>query len=269
MQPNSSIRTAAHFLLSPRVRRSLRVALRELPYRLRDAVPDALDQFRTGMPLPPARLRRLVGINGSRSHFLTIGRAAADDIAGIARRAGLDLRDFHRWLDFGCGCGRVARHLIARGIEVWGTDVDPLEIAWCRRHFDPHRFSVNAAQPPTSLSDASFDVIYSVSVFTHLDETSQFAWLAELRRLLRPGGALIVSTHPPELVYNRPDMTRAQHEQLRDRGFAFAASEGPFNDHSAFHALPYLEREWTRFFRLARHEPSGLAGYQDLSLWRV
>jgi SAM-dependent methyltransferase len=49
--------------------------------------------------------------------------------------------------------------------------------------------------PPLPFEDASFDLVYSISVFTHLDEEMQDAWLNELKRVLRPGGILIITVH--------------------------------------------------------------------------
>jgi SAM-dependent methyltransferase len=265
---DSPARRLARALLSPRVRRAAKILAAELPHRVRDFVPD-LRERGGALPLPPARLRRRVGIDGSRGHFLAIGRGAARDIAAAVGAAGLAPGALARWLDFGCGCGRVARHLSALdGVRISGVDIDEEAIAWCSAHLGRGSFSTIAPTPPTPFADASFDLVYSVSVFTHLDEAAQFAWLAELCRILRPGGLLVVSTHAPDLVYNRPDLTAAQHIDLRDRGFTFATTRGPFNDDSAFHSRAYLEREWTKYFTLVSHEPQGLNGYQDLSVWR-
>jgi SAM-dependent methyltransferase len=265
---DSPARRLARALLSPRVRRAVRIFAAELPHRVRDFVPD-LRERGASLPLPPARLRRRVGIDGSREHFLAIGRGAARDITGAIEAAGLEPGAFPRWLDFGCGCGRVARHLTTLdGVRISGVDIDEEAIAWCNAHLGHGLFSTTAPAPPAPFADASFDLVYSVSVFTHLDEAAQFAWLAELRRILRPGGVLVVSTHAPELVYNRPDLTAAQHIDLRDRGFTFATTDGPFNDDSAFHSRAYLERQWTKYFTLVSHRTEGLNGYQDLSVWR-
>src|SRR5262249_14848680 len=48
---------------------------------------------------------------------------------------------------------------------------------------------------PLRYRDASFDLVYAFSVFTHLPESLQLAWMGELRRVLRPGGYLLISLH--------------------------------------------------------------------------
>ena len=224
--------------------------LRELPIRIVDAIPDALSR-----DLPPARLRAAVGINSSRSHFLHVGARVAEAIVDAAGSSG-------KWLDFGCGSGRIARHLADR-VELTGVDVDADAVAWCAKHLRGD-FRVIDPKPPLPFPDATFDVAYAVSVFTHLDEQPQFEWLAELRRVLKPGGRLVASTHPPGLTYNRPDLTRAHHEQLATHGFTFIAGPARFNDDSAFHRPEYLQREWRRFFSSVEYRAGGLLGYQDV-----
>jgi SAM-dependent methyltransferase len=54
---------------------------------------------------------------------------------------------------------------------------------------------VNHLKPPALLDSNTFDLIYAFSVLTHLSVDLQKEWLAEFRRLLRPGGILIFSTH--------------------------------------------------------------------------
>ena len=129
-----------------------------------------------------------------------------------------------RWLDFGCGCGRVARHLIgreARPRRPGSTTPESTSIAaqidWAARHL-PGRFEVIPTAPPTALAGGSFDLIFTISVFTHLDEAMQEAWLAELARLLRPGGLLLATTHAPEIARTSPGVTAAGARATRAAG---------------------------------------------------
>jgi SAM-dependent methyltransferase len=254
----------------PHIRHRLRVLRRETPIRFRDFPADLNERFRgSAMPLPPASLRGRVGIDSSRAHFDAIGRRVADDVLSVFPTLALRIEDYPRWLDFGCGAGRAARHLATQASIQWlaGVDVDEPAIRWASRRLRNEYVAI-APSPPTHYAEASFDVIYAISVFTHFDEPQQNAWLKELRRLLRPGGLLIATTHGAHLTVNRPDMTPAQHEQLRDRGFVFQGGFGAFNDDSAFHTREYMEREWTGDFELLLFQPAGLADYLDLSVWR-
>ena len=253
-----------------RVRHGLRVAAREAPLRMRDLPADLRERLRgSAMPLPPASLRGAVGIDSSRAHFDAIGRRVAADVLSVFDMLALQVADYPRWLDFGCGAGRAARHLATNSDigKLTGVDVDEKAIRWAARRLRDE-YVVIAPAPPTRFADASFDVAYAISVFTHFDEAAQFAWLGELRRLLRPGGLLIATTHGVHLTTNRPDMTPAQLDELHARGFAFQPGFGAFNDDSAFHTREYMEREWRPYFEPLLFRPRGLADYLDLSVWR-
>jgi SAM-dependent methyltransferase len=56
-------------------------------------------------------------------------------------------------------------------------------------------FVANSAAPPLPYSGGYFDVVYCLSVFTHLSESMQDLWIGELRRILKPGGVLVLTVH--------------------------------------------------------------------------
>jgi SAM-dependent methyltransferase len=114
-----------------------------------------------------------------------------------------------RVLDFGCGAGRTLRHFLseAEGAEFWGTDIDRPSIEWIEANLSPplHAWHSHHA-PPLGLEHESFDLIWAVSVFTHLTVNST-PWLLELHNLLKPGGLLIATYMGPgncELVTGEP-----------------------------------------------------------------
>jgi SAM-dependent methyltransferase len=95
-------------------------------------------------------------------------------------------------LTFGCGSARVLRHFRCIRDLYWaGTDANPKPIEWARGNLDGIDFRINQLEPPLPFEDGSFDVIYALSVFTHIPLEWQRPWLEELRRVLRPGGYLI------------------------------------------------------------------------------
>jgi 2-polyprenyl-3-methyl-5-hydroxy-6-metoxy-1,4-benzoquinol methylase len=110
-------------------------------------------------------------------------------------------------------------------------------------------------------------VVLAVSIFTHLDEADQFSWLAEISRLLRPGGVLIASTHGRELLVTRDDLDPGQIAQLDAAGFLFAPGDGTFNSNSTFHTAEYMDRSWGAGFDRRLFLAKGLLNYQDLSVW--
>jgi SAM-dependent methyltransferase len=248
----------------------LRQQLWEIPIRFADLPFDVLDR---GLPrerrLPPARLRRLFGVGSSRHLFIRHGERAAEEVRRALAPHGHPKQPSERWLDLGCGSGRVARHLIASlEIDVTGIDVDRSAVEWCARHLRGTYLAIRD-HPPTVLPDGSFDVAMAVAVFSHFDEPLQFAWLAELRRLVRPGGLFLASTHSETLTYGRPELSASEYAALRSHGFAFRKGAGPFNEDLAFHTSQYLRREWSKYFTLIDLVPAGLLGRLDFSVWRV
>jgi SAM-dependent methyltransferase len=220
-----------------------------------------------GGPIPGPGLRSRVG-GISREEFVRVGRDGAADIRDAFERVRAPGRFYPDWLDFGCGCGRMARILVdAAGVaRLSGVDVDAAQIRWARRRLRGE-FAVMRPTPPLDFDAASFDVVYAVSIFTHLDEGEQDRWLDELFRVLRPGGLLIATTHGPDLAVSCPGLTPADFEGLAAKGFLAADPGGTFNERSSFHSRSYLERAWGRRLTPRSFEKQGFVGYQDLSAW--
>lgn len=100
-------------------------------------------------------------------------------------------------LDAGCGSGPLAAQLVAGGARVTGFDVSPRMVELARARALPGAsFAVaDLGAPLDSLADDSFDLIAASLVLHYLEDW--VAPLRELRRVLRPGGALVCSTHHP------------------------------------------------------------------------
>ena len=113
----------------------------------------------------------------------------------LTRAVGQDLRV----LEWGCGPGRLIRHmpelLCGRVGTIVGTDYNPATIDWCTHQLPGIVFALNELMPPLPFPDDHFDAAYNFSVFTHLSQEAQLAWAAELRRVLKPGGVLLSTTH--------------------------------------------------------------------------
>jgi SAM-dependent methyltransferase len=101
-----------------------------------------------------------------------------------------------RVLDFGCGSGRTLRHFLAEAEEgdFWGADIDGPSIDWLNQNLSPPLHGWKSAQaPPLGLEPGSFDLIWAISVFTHLPQMTSAQWLLELHRLLKPDGLTIAT----------------------------------------------------------------------------
>lgn len=96
-------------------------------------------------------------------------------------------------LETACGSGYGTALLAGRAHTVLAADYSPLAIAYARTHFPaPNLSFVVMDCQQMALRGASFDVIVSFEVFEHLENAA--GYLAACRRILRPGGRLLLST---------------------------------------------------------------------------
>jgi 2-polyprenyl-3-methyl-5-hydroxy-6-metoxy-1,4-benzoquinol methylase len=127
-------------------------------------------------------------------------------------------------LDVGCGDGRFAAALAERGVGVLAADVaqEPLRRALARNA----ALQTLLLDPDGSwpLADASFDVVWAGEVIEHVADTAR--WLSEVRRVLRSGGRLLLST---------PSLSRAALLASALSGSTFAARFEPRSDHLRFY----------------------------------
>ncbi|WP_020417965.1 trans-aconitate 2-methyltransferase [Amycolatopsis sp. ATCC 39116] len=101
-----------------------------------------------------------------------------------------------RVLDAACGPGLYAEELVARGAAVVGVDISPQMVELSRRRVPAGEFRVHdLAEPLDWLPDASVDRVLFALAVEYVDD--RVALLRELRRVLRPGGALVLSRQHP------------------------------------------------------------------------
>lgn len=218
-----------------------------------------------GQPLPPIRLIQLVSGEPDIEWFLEGGRRAAEAIRAALQRQGIELDRLGSILDFGCGCGRVVRRWLSLRTSVHGCDYNPDLIDWCRSHLEFASFEVNRLDPPLPYPDAHFDLVYSLSVFTHLPEELQRPWIVELARVLRPGGTLILTTHG---AHYRSELSAPESDTF-DAGRLVVrhGDEAGENICGAYHPEAYIRTQLSRgLFEILEGVPEGAAGnpYQDL-----
>lgn len=121
----------------------------------------------------------------------------ADLIFDALTHSGTEVRDGGTVLDFGASSGRVLRAIAAGrpDLECLGCDPNEEAISWASEHLPMARFFVSPLRPPLELADASVDVAYAISIWSHFDEGPAIEWLAEMHRIVAPGGAVVLTTH--------------------------------------------------------------------------
>ncbi len=121
------------------------------------------------------------------SHF-KVGARTAITLKDLCQQSGLQPKNI---LDFGSGYGRVSRFLPEQfpSARIVVSEVKEQALAFQKQHFG---FSGEAhSQASASLKAEHFDLIFALSVFTHLPETAFINWLEKLIALLNPEGILI------------------------------------------------------------------------------
>lgn len=148
-----------------------------------------------GLPMPN-RLRMMrIGNTSDWKFFYENGQTHAKAFVAAAQEHGADPAQWSRVFDWGCGCGRIARHITGlTPATVVGRDIDRYCVSWCQQHL-PGDYAACDLDPPLDVAPASIDFAYGYSVITHLPANVQRLWFAELGRILKPGALLIVTFH--------------------------------------------------------------------------
>lgn len=162
-------------------------------------------------------------------------------------------------LDWGCGCGRAITQMMKfiSPERLFGCDIDSVAIAWNQENIPGPNFTRVNPYPPTPYPEKTFNLVYGISVMTHLDEETQMAWLKELQRITRPSGMLALSIIGENLrTKNMPASLAAE---FADRGFAafvpnysHLLSEFSHDDYykEAYHSVDYIATHWGKYFEV-------------------
>lgn len=221
-----------------------------------------------GLPVPPPRLLFLVTNECDPAWYLESGQRGFDALAELLRDNGLDPAAQGPVLDFGCGCGRIIRRWKDAGVELHGTDVNPALVDWCAGHLPFARFGVNELAPPLAYADGAFGLVYAFSVFTHLPAELEAAWIAELHRIVRPGGHVVLSTHGEAYLdrLEEPERVMFQSGRTVVRRGGIAGS----NWCTTFHPEKAVRERLARGFEVVAFIPRGAKGnpVQDVVLLR-
>jgi SAM-dependent methyltransferase len=188
-------------------------------------------------------------------------------------------------LDFGCSSGRVVRVLAAAFPDLgWhGREPNARAIAWARDHLPGIDFQVSPETPPLDFAAAELDFVFAISIWSHFAEAAALRWFQEMRRVIRSGGHLLLTTHGYHSVWflsahqlRAPEWLAEAHEGLDRRGYWFydefrgRGDEGIENPEwgTCFFSLEWLCAKLTPEWQLVHYAIGRAQGNQDLIVLR-
>jgi SAM-dependent methyltransferase len=242
---------------------------RSAPLLSRVGKPERAEYDEQGIRIPPPHLIQFVTGNVDIGWFLDSGTRGAHALRDILLKNGVDIAGFDAILDFGCGVGRVLRHVpVLTGARLFGCDYNRKLIAWCGANLPFAEFSTNKIDRKLAYDDRSFDFIYALSVFTHLTAAQHRFWIDELRRALRPGGYLFLTTHGK---HYEPHIPANLTSRFRTGELVVVSPDrAGENICAAFHPEKYVRDELARGWEMVDFVEQGALGNpsQDVYLLR-
>ena len=231
------------------------------------------------LPIPPARARPGYSPDDDQL-YLQWGKDDHDFILSLIEKHG-GLRQGMSILDWGCSSGRVLRHFYSEykslGWQLHGTDIQAYLVEWIRQNF-PQEIAVICAStvPHLPYKDESLDVIYGISVFTHTKYLWD-AWLAEFKRVLKPGGLCIQTVQCEEAwrFYHENrhlDWVRNGHPDIMLREPEMTASYFLYGDafiSQTFFKGDVIKRYWGRIMEIVDFLPPQKRQYQNWIVLRA
>ncbi|RDI74842.1 Methyltransferase domain [Gaiella occulta] len=189
------------------------------------------------VPLGPVPAPELVGQTSAMLPEDAAVAAAPDEYFGgaylgvllflnLLERNGFNLRNVGSVFELGCGSGKLIRLFrCIGGARLVGSDVNPAQIEWAQAHVPGVEFHVNELAPPLAFAAGDeFDLAYAASVFTHIPLDAQEGWIAEIARVVRPGGYFLCTLAGN--AHAARQLSTKQREQLeRDGSFTLSPDD--------------------------------------------
>jgi len=220
-------------------------------------------RFDNGLPLPPDDLcMRVGGTKGdefvSQGRFLQacLIRSLSGDFSWSGKRV----------FDFGCGAGRVLRHFAPQAAEAefWGSDIHEPSISWLAQNMGrTFRVILNDTHPKLPFPSNHFDLIYCVSVFTHL-ERGWDRWLEEIKRILAPQGQFLCTFH------SRVAYEWIMHKRFDERSIGmdvhFKNRAWDLGGPQVFHSDWWVLENWGNILPVKAVIREGLVNWQSIAV---
>ena len=230
-------------------------------------------------PFPPAdRMSITTGLTDPRD-FASHGYDVLKALSEASPRA---IDQFESILDFGVGAGRLARMFKGYRGRYTGCDVDAENIRWLSRGltYVDARHTLPRQALPFPVSD--FDLIVSISVFSHMNERDQDFYLAELARVARPQATLMLTVHGERAlrraetepgIFKMLSIPTASVPATRGvfpaPGFNFILQQGHLTSATyeygiTFISEHYIRERWSRHFDVVEVRSGAIHDFQDI-----
>lgn len=172
--------------------------------------------------------------------------------AATVKHSGKPMHQHGLILDFGCGAGRIMQFQPA-GTNFSGCDVNQRLVDYTLSQFPQADIYQNTFTPPLKWADDSFDLIYSFSVFSHLRQPDENAWLKELVRVGKPGALYLITIHGDWFIEATAGPDRAMIEAA---GFYYrevhtrqgSDMDFPEGYEASYHTSRFIRENWSEYF---------------------
>jgi len=228
-------------------------------------------------------MHRRSGLGGD-SDFAGHGAVIVRALAACSREP---LGNYRSVLDFGVGVGRLARMFKGFDGRYAGVDIDGLPVDWMKERLpwvDAHK---TEPLQPLPFPDSTFDAVFSISVFTHMNEPDHLFYLDELKRVTVPGARLFITVCTERVLQRAEDekgvlqmltmppggLDAARAALQGGSGFYFVRQEGHLTSNAyeygiTFISAAYIKRHWSEYFDLETVAVGGIHDSRDIVVLR-
>jgi len=129
------------------------------------------------------------------SYYFDDARNSANSLKSLAEEVGIDTNKKFRLLEFASGYGCVSRHLssVMPKIDLVCSDIHKEAMEFIGNKFGL-KTAISNSVPENFKVKGRFDIVFALSFFSHMPESTWFRWLEVLFSKVAPGGSLIFTT---------------------------------------------------------------------------
>ena len=187
---------------------------------------------------PPGHILAQYSLNDA-AQYRRVGEKKFAMISGKLRDEGITVPKDARILDFGCGAAGTldafSRHLPKA--EPYGCDLKADVTGWVKKYRPRLTVTKTKPAPPLPADYKDFDLVYAISVWTHMPETACSEWLEHMHSRIKKGGILFMTVAEPSTDFARRhgfDPKELAERTRKNGGCLYDAGTD----------MSYIQREW-------------------------